>query len=529
MAAFELDDGICMLERCHQRATYGAVGDYPQSITAAAAPRFPKRALGTPRRHVWQDEGFLVGGAAFHRLAPYTLPAFMTGRLRRRAHRTRLAGGLLVLTACVPRPAPGDQAEPSRGSAGSCRYASWSDPHAITPAGPVLRALRGPSLALGHRAFVVGVAGLEAVNPGVSAAGERGVWPPELRVLSLDGTTAPPLRTNRRFWFAVPRAAVSADGTLHVVWGEDERAPTREASESDGRELEVTTLWYARYGLGDWSRPVQIYRAPAIRWETENVSGLVLDDSGTRHLAFTATDSTGAVAVHLRSQRGDSTAWRATTWGVDGDAVLGPPVYADVAVHRRGTVAVAFVAAGRDSVQPQPNAVHVVHSADGGSSWRPSILVTRSGEVPALEPRVGFDSSGLIHVVWRQGRAGEISDGVLWHAQSADDGGTWTNRASVALPLVPTRQQIAVDQCSVVHVVSEAVGARRAHLAYTRFSLGRWTTPELLFPQYMSERPALGIDSTGALNLVWNIAPIGRNPDGNVVSGLLHAVSRPVR
>lgn len=434
--------------------------------------------------------------------------------------------GCLAVLLCSMTSCGGQRATAqARAQSPACTYGDWSPPATRDSVGPVLLTARSPALAFGDQGVIVGVAGSEAINPGVAEAGERGVWPPELRVLPFDGPAVPSLsETPRQFWFSYPRVAVDTAGTVHVIWGEPDVPPPASPAEMLDGEVEITGLWYAKYAGGAWTQPEQVYHARAIRWQPENVSALKSTAAGELHLAFTAVDSLGPHVTHLYRDSGISRRWTPRVWRPGA-----PPVYADVAVDSGGYVAVTYVASVVDGTTRQHNGLFVSLSHDRGVTWTEPSLLTNASQVSAYEPRVMIDRPGNLHIVWRQGRANEIGDGVAWHIASSDRGRTWSAPAAVTLPLTSTRLEAVADQCGGIHVVTEAHSRDLVQLSYVRFADGGWTMPRLLFGGVAAEQPSIAVDPTGRVHLVWNVMPARPRGGGQYQSGVEHSSLRVVQ
>ncbi|HEX6751297.1 MAG TPA: sialidase family protein [Longimicrobium sp.] len=295
------------------------------------------------------------------------------------------------------------------------------------------------------------------------------------------------------FTFVHPRAAVTPDGALHLVWAEPAmRADWGRAR--DRRLVPLGSVWHAGWRSGRWSAPERIYRGARIKLEPVLSSALSVDASGGLHVGFPGEDAAGMPrAVHVWH---DGRGWHASE--IQSRV---PPVYVDVLPLRAGRTLMAYVAGQNVGGRDYTNALLVAASSDGGATWSPPRTVGAPEHWPATEPRLVAGRDGAIHLVWlrgaMQGRA------ALWHASSRDGGRNWEEMRELPLDGLPNGVQAVADARGAVHVVLTSYQQRRPELLHASWVRGGWSRPEPLFAGRMGTQPSLRADAAGRLHLAW--------------------------
>lgn len=439
-----------------------------------------------------------------HALAP-SLP-FLMNRSGTSPSPRHLLGSLVlgcVLVGCAPAAShsPGQGSAPSgkaggEGHGGACAYAGWSAPQPLTgfPAGSIARS---SSLAVrAGRGYLVGNDILLYDSlPSPSAP---------LIAVTRDGKDIG--RPAGNFLFMSPRALLGADGTLHMLWTEPGSWRPTVRADWTGTLMNTGSLWHATYmPKQGWDPAGRVYAASQV-WFDVGTGDITLDPAGGLQ-ALLGDDSTRAL-MHL-TRNGN-------TWRAGPIPGIGLPVYSSIAVDSAGRVYVAYVAPDR-SVQRDANSVFFVQSPDGGRTWLPPRLISRSGNAQATRIHALATPGGTVHLVWAQNVSGGIVPEVIRHVVSRDAGGTWSAAEDIDVPDGLGSTQAALDLCGAVHVTHEAVvedetgQEERGRIWYARWD-GAWSALEQPFGELNSTEAALAADPDGTLHLVWFVVRPGATP-----------------
>jgi hypothetical protein len=153
------------------------------------------------------------------------------------------------------------------------------------------------------------------------------------------------------------------------------------------------------------------------------------------------------------------------------------------------------------------NRVFFQRSDDSGLSWDHRSYVTRAGRNPAHQLTLLLSPQGVLHLVWHEDKS---TASLVIHAESRDQGLTWSAPDEFAAPGLVDGLRAALDRCGQVHVVFEdwVGGADSLHLDHAVWS-GSWSHHEHLFSGLLTSDPALGLrpDSTLVLVFLWQTSP----------------------
>ncbi|HZS61014.1 MAG TPA: sialidase family protein [Gemmatimonadaceae bacterium] len=318
----------------------------------------------------------------------------------------------------------------------------------------------------------------------------------------LDRRRLEPARLRGDFLFGYPRAAVDAQGVMHVVWAEPDTSDRRGLNVLNLVRARFTTLWHASFREGRWTAPAIIYRAQRLRWAPMFASDLVATSSGMLVLALAADpegDRPGVIAY--LQLRGD--AWSVRELSLATRA----HIYVDVATAGANLAVVAYVAANPaiETLQSS-NTVFVVRSVDGGETWSSPAPVSRPGQGLAYLPRIVVDASNTLHLMWVAGESGKLAVSAMLHLTSTD-GSLWTDSPSLPLSGLIVQSQAVVDKCNTIHVLITRLANGRPGLQHVRFVPGHDPSAESLFPDWTGSALSPLIDAN-RLRLVWEGVPV---------------------
>jgi hypothetical protein len=158
---------------------------------------------------------------------------------------------------------------------------------------------------------------------------------------------------------------------------------------------------------------------------------------------------------------------------------------------------------------PGNSEVYYKQSTDGGATWIATKRLTwTTGGSEA--PVIGADSTGNLHVAWFDDTPGNTE---IYHKRSTDGGVTWGANKRLTYNSVGSHSpDIAVDSSGRVHLVWVDFTPGNPDIYYKKSVDGgaTWTaSARLTQTTGFSEVPALGVDTSGNLHLVWQDNTIG--------------------
>jgi hypothetical protein len=339
---------------------------------------------------------------------------------------------------------------------------------------------RFPRLALGREhSYVVGI-NIQRFDDRLVENGPLVVW-------QISGKSVG--RPEGRFAFLFPRAAVDSADNLRLIWAEPADAPVQQIEARKWFFQRPATIWTATYtSSAGWSVPERIHDASGrLNWTARGGS-----------------DNFGTLDVHqgVIIQPVGEAAWRDERLVRYSLEIERGTIYPSLAVDR-SDVYLAFIAAASEPavrgaeprVHSDTNSVFFRGSYDGGRTWTPRRLVSRSGEYPAFQVSVLVGPGGEVHMLWKQ----TLRDGfsVIRHVLSRDKGRTWNAPDDFIPGGAFDGMRAAVDPCGTVHVVYEDWGkADRTQIACVAWT-SRWTKAAHPFEKFIGMTPDVRIAASG--------------------------------
>jgi hypothetical protein len=147
------------------------------------------------------------------------------------------------------------------------------------------------------------------------------------------------------------------------------------------------------------------------------------------------------------------------------------------------------------------------------ADWTPSQRLTwTTGD--SFSPAIAAGPSGRVHVVWEESINGNFE---IYYKRSTDGGATWLPSQRLTWTLYSSEKPaIAVDPSGHVHVVWSDYATDNWEIIYKRSTNGgaSWSASQrLTWTSGYSERPFLLADSSGNLYLVWHDYYAPGNPE----------------
>jgi len=276
---------------------------------------------------------------------------------------------------------------------------------------------------------------------------------------------------------AQPEMAISADGTLHMVWA----APPPDSSATAPKHNRYTRLLHARHEKDEWSPVKEIFRVSGARasgeinWGDGRHSSLILGPGNALHLSVITN------GTHIHYLHRDAEGWGAVRTGAVDDEEVRMSVYADLAVGAEGEhLVIPFVgpAGERDR-----NSVFVTRSTDGGETWSTASSIRSPDTQMATMPEIAVDSSNQWHLVWLQSGRGRVFNGTPRYAVSQDAGATWSEPSELdGFSIGASRSVIgglhaAVGARGTVHMTFDRFGSDTDGVYHIRRTPAGWTAP----------------------------------------------------
>jgi len=143
-------------------------------------------------------------------------------------------------------------------------------------------------------------------------------------------------------------------------------------------------------------------------------------------------------------------------------------------------------------------------SEDGGTTWSAARRLTwNSGG--SYDPGIALDSTNAVHVVWHDDSPGNPE---IYYRKSTDGGTTWSATQRLSWTSGNSfNSAIAIDSSNIIHVVWVDITPGKGEIYYSR-SADQGTTwsvaQRLTWTSGSSNNPAMAIDATDAIHLVWN-------------------------
>jgi hypothetical protein len=154
-------------------------------------------------------------------------------------------------------------------------------------------------------------------------------------------------------------------------------------------------------------------------------------------------------------------------------------------------------------VTPGNTEIHYRKSADGGITWGSVKRLTWTSGA-SWSPDVAIDSEDAIHLVWYDNTPG---DWAVYYKKSEDGGTTWTSARRITWTSgASSYPAIGVDSSDAVHVVWRDDSTGVSEVYYKKSADGGATWSEarrLSWTSGESRAPATAIGPDGAVHVVW--------------------------
>ena len=140
-------------------------------------------------------------------------------------------------------------------------------------------------------------------------------------------------------------------------------------------------------------------------------------------------------------------------------------------------------------------------SEDGGAKWTTERLTFSPGH--SLHPAIAVDSNDYVHVVWCDEASGNLE---IYYAKSKGGITTWKPKRLTWTSDESLNPAIAVDAYNYIHVVWSEIKSGDGEIFYKKSTDGgsTWKTKPLTFNLGSSGHPAIAINSSSHIHVVWD-------------------------
>jgi hypothetical protein len=289
-------------------------------------------------------------------------------------------------------------------------------------------------------------------------------------------------KTKRLTWVSgssfLPAIALDSSNTIHLVWHDD--APGK------------PEIYYKRStnGGGSWSG------AKRLTWNStwSYSPAISLDSSNTIHIVWHDYTPGSPDIYYKRSTDGGM------TWGATKRLIWtsGASFNPTIAVDSNDNIHIVW----GDVTYGNGEILHK-KSTNGGMTWGGTKRLTwNSGQ--SFYPAIAVASGNTIHVVWHDDTPGNNE---IYFKRSTNSGANWsaTQRLSWTT-LFSYSPAISVDSSNNIHVVWSDFTSGKFEIYFKRSTSGgvSWSsTKRLTWSSRDSSEPAIAIDSSSAIHVVW--------------------------
>ena len=139
-------------------------------------------------------------------------------------------------------------------------------------------------------------------------------------------------------------------------------------------------------------------------------------------------------------------------------------------------------------------------STNGGATWATERLTFSSGE--SISPAIAVDSNDYIHMIWCDNTSG---DSEIYYVKSKGGESTWKPKRLTWTSDESIHPAIAIDANDHIHVVWSDLISEDLEIFYKKSTDGGsgWKTKRLTFNSGHSAHPAIAIDSSNHIHVVW--------------------------
>lgn len=255
-----------------------------------------------------------------------------------------------------------------------------------------------------------------------------------------------------------PSIVTDSNGRVHIVWMDGE----------EGIHSETTNLVHSYWNGDVWSAPATIATG-----NYHELPSLAADTSGNVYLVWNADTNPDAWQIYYSKYNG--TSW-SSALAISGANPSDTAWDAKIAIDSSGNpnVAYTFIPAGVGC-----NCRYIYYTNYNGASWSAPVSLSQAGALDYY-PAIAADSTGKVHVVWRNVGPAAINPYQIRHR--VWNGSSWSSETSISNIFIENQEstpRIAVDKNNNAHVVWQEGDIRLGPLSvmYSKWSGTSWSSP----------------------------------------------------
>jgi hypothetical protein len=278
-----------------------------------------------------------------------------------------------------------------------------------------------------------------------------------------------------------PSVAVNAAGHIFMVWHDSTSGTSGSYEIYFKKSVNGGASWSANQRL-TWTSAQS--KNPAI----------AIDGWGYIHLAWQES-TPGNTEIYYKKSTNGGTSWTANQPLTANSGISECPA---IAVNSAGHVYVVW----HDNASGNYE-IYYKKSANNGVSWSAIKRLTWNGGI-SKNPSIAIDGSDYVHIAWDDSTPGNCE---IFFKKSVNGGTTWTaNRRLTWNGGESIRPVLAVDSTDDLHVVWQDGTPGNREIYHKRSADGgaTWTANRrLTYTAQDSVKPAIGVDSSAGIHLVW--------------------------
>jgi hypothetical protein len=168
----------------------------------------------------------------------------------------------------------------------------------------------------------------------------------------------------------------------------------------------------------------------------------------------------------------------------------------DIAINSSNHLHVVWVDDTSDNWE-----IYHKNSTNSGTNWTTKRLTYNTGSSGA--PAISVDSSDNLHVVWNDSSPGNTE---IYHKKSTNGGSTWTTKRVTFNSGVSLSPAIAIDSSNNLHVIWFDWTPGQTEIYYSKSTDGgsTWTSKRLTYNPGSSTHPTIAVDSNDNIHIVWD-------------------------
>jgi hypothetical protein len=275
-----------------------------------------------------------------------------------------------------------------------------------------------------------------------------------------------------------PAVAVNSSGHIHMVW-QDNTSGNYEIYYKKSTNRGVT--WTANQKLTSTSG-------------TSKNPAIAVDPSGYLHVVW-QDDTPGNMDIYYKKSTNGGASWTANQKLTSTSGVSRNPA---LVINASGHLHLFW-----EDNTPGNYEIYYKKSTNGGASWTANQRLTSTSGVSEC-PAVAVNSSGHLHLFWAENTPGNYE---IYYRKSTNGGTAWTVSKRLTFTSgVSKNPAVAVNSSGHLHLFWKDNTSGGEEIYYKKSTDGgtTWTANQrLTYTAGVSDLPAIAVDSSGYLHLLW--------------------------